>query len=87
MNSQDGPISPVDLEAGGEDTLIVRPEAEVVTRLLPAGGARFVEALAAGGSLAEAADLASQANQDFDLAANIAGLIESGGVVSFSIRH
>jgi hypothetical protein len=87
MNSRETPIVPVDLAAGGEDTLVVRPEAEVVTRPLPAGGARFVEALATGHALSEAADLASQADQAFDLAANIAGLIESGGVVSFSIRH
>lgn len=87
MNRHDASIAPVDLGAGGEDTLIVRPEAEVATRLLSAGGARFIEALAAGGSLSDAADLASLADQEFDLAANIAGLIESGGIVSLSIRH
>ncbi|MDE1937954.1 MAG: putative DNA-binding domain-containing protein, partial [Alphaproteobacteria bacterium] len=42
MNIADGVPAPVDLEAGGEDVLVVRPEAEVEVRSLPPGGVAFV---------------------------------------------
>lgn len=87
MHARDGEIEPVDLDAGGEDTLIVRPEATVDVRRLPVGGAAFIEALASGGTLAEAAELAAEAGEGFDLSANIAGLIDSGAVVGYSIAH
>lgn len=87
MNVRDEPVVPVDLGAGGEDTLIVRPEAEVEIRLLPPGGARFIEALAVGGTLSEAAERAIEADTRFDLTANIAGLIDSGAIVDYSIHH
>jgi hypothetical protein len=86
MNTGDQPIEPVDLGAGGEDTLVVRPQASVDVRLLPAGGAAFVSALAKGSSLSHAAELASDA-EAFDLSVNIAGLIDSGAVVGYSIGH
>jgi hypothetical protein len=86
MNIRDAPVTPVDLRAGGEDALVVRPEAAVDVRQLPAGGAVFLEALASGGSLAEAAGLAVGADEGFDLASNIAGLIDSGAVVGYSVR-
>lgn len=84
MNTGDGPIAPVDLRIG-EDTLIVRPEAVVDVRQLLAGGAVFLETLSSGGSLAEAAARAADADDGFDLTANIAGLIDSGAVVGYSI--
>jgi Putative DNA-binding domain len=86
MNTRDGPIAPVDLHAGGEDALIVRPEAIVDVRLLPAGGASFIGILSAGGSLCEAAARGAESD-DFDLSASIAGLIGSGSVVSYSVGH
>lgn len=87
MNTRDEPVVPVDLDAGGEDTLIVRPEATVDVRQLPAGGATFIETLADGGTLSEAAERAAEFNGGFDLSANIAGLIDSGSVVGYSIGH
>jgi len=85
MNASEGPIVPIDLGAGGEDTLVVRPEAVVDVRKSPAGGATFIENLASGASLAEAAERAIEAVEGFDLPANIAGLIDSGAVVGYSI--
>lgn len=84
INTSDEPIAPVDLRVG-EDALIVRPEAAVDVRQLAAGGAVFIETLASGGSLAEAAELAAGADDGFDLSTNIAGLIDSGAVVGYSI--
>jgi hypothetical protein len=87
MNTRDEPIVPVDLGAGGEDTLIVRPAAAVDVRHLPAGGATFIETLADGGTLSEAAERAAESDEGFDLSANIAGLIDAGAVVGYSIGH
>ena len=42
---------------------------------MPSGGAELLEALAAGHSLSEAARLAAEAHECFDLKANLAGLI------------
>lgn len=84
MNKGDQPVTPIDLAAGGEDSLIVRPVASVEVRRLPAGGAAFLEGLASGGELAEAAERAVRSDAGFDLAANIAGLIDSRAVVGYS---
>ena len=78
MNVGDGVPEPVDLEAGGEDALIVRPEAEVEARSMPPGGAEFVAALAAGLSVTEAMKAALTADPRFDLSGNLAGLIGAG---------
>ena len=80
MNVSDEPIRPVDFSVG-EDALIVRPEAEVEVRLVPPGGVAFVSALMAGETLAVAAAAGQAADPAFDLAGNIAGLIESGALV------
>jgi hypothetical protein len=84
MNTHDESIVPVDLRAGGEDALVVRPQATVEVRHLPAGGATFIETLADGGPLSAAAELAGESDEGFDLSVNIAGLIESGAVVGYS---
>jgi hypothetical protein len=76
MNVDDGVPGPVDLEAG-EDTLIVRPNAEVEVRSMPSGGAEFVGALAAGLSVGEATRTAAEAHEFFDLKANLVGLISA----------
>ena len=67
MNVGDGVAGPVDLDAGGEDTLILRPAAEVEVRLMAPGGAEFAAALAAGKSASEAAQTAIDADRAFDL--------------------
>lgn len=84
MNTGEEPIVPVDLRVC-EDALIVRPETTVEVRQLPAGGALFLEVLASGGSLAQAATRVTEAEESFDLSANIAGLIDSGAVVGYAI--
>jgi hypothetical protein len=61
-----------------EDALIVRPHLEVEVRLLPPGGAAFLDALAQGQSLGEAADAAIAGSPEFDLTGNLAGLISFG---------
>jgi len=61
-----------------EDALITRPDLDVVLRRLPPGGATFIESLISGRSLGEAAAEALEISSSFDIAANIAGMIEAG---------
>lgn len=62
-------------ECGPEDALIVRPQFDVQVRQLPAGGAAFLNALAGGARLGDAAATAFTEEPAFDLTANLAGLI------------
>jgi Putative DNA-binding domain len=65
-----------------EDALITRPDAEVIVRHLPEGGAEFLTNLLAGRPLGEAAESALESSPSFDIAANIAGLILAGAFTS-----
>lgn len=78
MNVADGVPESVDLGAGGEDTLIVRPDAEVEVRSLPPGGAEFIASLASGHTLIEAAKSGLRAATSFDLATNLTALLGAG---------
>lgn len=84
MNVADGLPTPVDLEAGGEDVLIIRPETDVEVRFMPPGGAEFVRALMDAQTLAQAADCAMRV-EGFDLAANLAALLEAGAFVEYTV--
>ncbi|MCP4315312.1 MAG: DUF2063 domain-containing protein [Hyphomicrobiales bacterium] len=61
-----------------EDGLITRREFDVEIRQLPAGAAAFLQALAGGATLGEAAGSAVEQSEDFDLAAAIAAMLEAG---------
>jgi Putative DNA-binding domain len=61
-----------------EDALITRPDQEVIVRRLPPGGAEFLAQLLRGQPLGDAAALALETSPDFDLARNVAGMIEAG---------
>ena len=67
-----------------EDALITRPDADVVVRHLPEGGAAFLAALVSGQSLGEAAASALRISSGFDIAASIAGMIEAGAFTTIS---
>jgi len=74
---------PVDLSAGGEDALIVRPDAEVAVHLLPLGGAAFLRALSAGENVTNAATAGCTASAAFDLSENLAGLMQTGAITGW----
>jgi hypothetical protein len=78
MNVADGVPAPVDLDAGGEDTLVARPEAKVEVRAIPPGGVELMAALSGGESLLEAANAALRAAASFDLAAHLTALLGAG---------
>ncbi len=81
MNASDGEVGPVDF-GQAEDTLIVRPDAEVTVCRVPPGGAAFVAALGRSASLGAAAAEALADDARFDLAGNISGLIAAGAIVA-----
>jgi hypothetical protein len=82
-NRDSAPVARIDASAA-EDVLITRAEFDVVVRHLPPGGAVFATSLISGRPLGEAAALALNASSDFDLASNIAGLIEAGAFTSIA---
>jgi hypothetical protein len=77
MNRVEGQATPLGSNAA-EDALITRPDLEVAVRLLPPGGAAFLKTLIDGETLGAAAATAFAERPCFDLAANIAGMVEAG---------
>lgn len=84
MNIDGGVPSPIDLHAGGEDALILRPAAEVEVRALPPGAAAFIAALAAGRPVLESTVTALADHPRFELGAALAGLLQAGAVTGWS---
>lgn len=82
-NRDNSPVGRIDASTP-EDALITRAEFDVVVRHLPPGGAVFATSLVSGRPLGEAAAVALDAAADFDIAANIAGLIEAGAFTSIA---
>ncbi|MGH6620810.1 MAG: HvfC/BufC family peptide modification chaperone [Alphaproteobacteria bacterium] len=76
-NRSDGPVGRVEATEP-EDALVTRPHLEVILRRLPAGGAIFLERLVEGRPLGAAATAAIAESLDFDLAANIEGMLTAG---------
>jgi hypothetical protein len=87
MNVADGVPRAVDLAAGGEDALIVRPAADVEVRLIPEGSLEFIRALADGRSVLAALEEALTANSRFDLSANLSDLMRAGAIVSYNLAQ
>ena len=77
MNRVEGPVVPLRSDSA-EDALITRPDMEVTVRRLPPGGAAFLSSLIEGQPLGAAAATAFAETSDFDLTANIAGMISAG---------
>jgi Putative DNA-binding domain len=70
---------PVDrIDASTPEDALITPDLDVVLRRLPPGGATFIESLMSGRSLGEAAASAFEISSSFDIAANIAGMIDAG---------
>ncbi len=77
VNRGDGPVGPIETFEP-EDALVTRPHLDVEVRRLPPGGAAFLTRLAEGVALPEAAGAVFGEAPDFDLAQNIACMIEAG---------
>jgi hypothetical protein len=79
-------LGSVDLDEGGDDALIVRPEAEVEVRRLPAGAATFMEALQAGAPIDDAVKEGLSISPRFDLADALRGMIEANIIVGYDMQ-
>jgi len=77
MNAGEMPTAAI-ADWSSEDALVVRPHFSVDVLRLPPGGAVFLETLAAGHALADAAEAAMAADAGFDLTANLAGALGAG---------
>ncbi len=76
-NREGADCSDIDLSTG-EDILITRPVLDVQTLILPQGGYEFISALAGGETLEAAAGIAMGEVADFDLSAQISGMLVCG---------
>jgi hypothetical protein len=85
MNRGNAPVTRIET-AEAEDALITRPSLDVVVRHLPRGGAAFLAALIAGEPLGAAAEAALADRSDFDLPANLTGMLEAGVFTSVRVR-
>jgi len=83
-NRAEAPAARIDASVP-EDALITRPDADVVVRHLPEGGAVFLTSLMSGHPLGEATAAALQASPAFDIASNIAGMIEAGAFTAVTL--
>jgi Putative DNA-binding domain len=81
--SQSGNTGAILQQWGAQAALVARPFLDVEVRLLPPGGPAFFKSLSNGDTMALAAQVASAHTEDFELAANLALLIESNIVVGF----
>src|SRR5262249_36155261 len=77
MHRVEGTTTPLRSNAA-EAALITRPDLEVAVRLLPPGGAPFLKTLINGETLGAAAATAIAQTSSFDVAGNLAGMIEAG---------
>ncbi len=76
-NREGADCSDIDLSVG-EDILITRPVLDVQTLILPQGGFEFISALAGGETLEAAAGIAMGSVENFDLPAQISGMLVCG---------
>lgn len=82
-NRRDDEVQPIRLDQGGETALVVRPALEVETRKAPAGTGAFLDALAKGVTLAEAATRALAADDHFNVQIALATVIEAGAIAGY----
>ena len=83
-NLPDQTPSPVDLDGGGQDVMLLRPDAEVIVFSLPEGGAAFLQALQDGQTVGESALSGFAITPRFDLQENLTGLLASRAFVAFA---
>lgn len=77
MNSGEAPLGPIQ-DWRAEDAVVSRPDLAVLVGRAPPGGAAFLEALARGSPLGEAAAEGAASSGRFDLTENFTGLISGG---------
>lgn len=68
-------------QPGAQDVLITRPEFDPVPQVLTASGYIWVAALNEGASIGDAVSLATQTDEDFDMVAPLALLLQGNAII------
>ncbi len=76
-NRSAGPVGPIEA-TGPESALVTRPGLDVTVRILPPGGFAFLDHLTKGKTFGAAVAAATAASPEFDLSANIVGMLQAG---------
>jgi hypothetical protein len=76
-NRSSGPVGPIEA-TGQEAALVTRPALDVTVRTLPPGGFTFLDHLIKGETFGAAVAAAIAASAEFDLSANIVGVLQAG---------
>ncbi|ATU94310.1 DNA-binding domain-containing protein [Phyllobacterium zundukense] len=76
-NRSSGPVGPIEA-TGPEAALVTRPALEVTVQILPPGGFTFLDHLIKGETFGEAVAAATAASAEFNLSANIVGMLQAG---------
>jgi len=85
MNAADGKPAPVDLSEA-QNTMVLRPDAEVDVRQVVPASHDFVAALGRGLALSQATETALAKDSDFDLSENLRELIQMGAFIGFELE-
>jgi Putative DNA-binding domain len=85
-NIEGGVPMPIDLEAGGEDVLIVRPEADVEVHGLTHSEMEFITALSEGAAILNATNRALNVDPGFLFPTALEGLIRAGIVAELNVN-
>jgi hypothetical protein len=83
-NIMDAQVRPIGPDLPGEAVLIVRPALEVLVMRIGPGSIEFIEKIASGGTLADAAGCAGTASVEFDLAGVFGALLRVGAFAGFT---
>lgn len=70
-----------------EEAIVIRPMMDVDTRIPPAGGFHFMNALKEDVTLEEAARAVAATEKEFDLAAHLNGVFEVGAVIAIGKKQ
>ena len=77
----------LDLNRGGEDVMLSRPDADVALNILAPGAADFIAALRDGITIGDALTLSHAVDTRFDMAGGLVGLFEAGVVVGIGVQQ
>jgi hypothetical protein len=83
-NTHDENVEAIDVNAGGQDALIIRPELEVLIVPLEAGEYMFITSLARGDTLDDAATITLETFDVFSLDQALVKLFQAGVVVGLA---
>ncbi len=86
-NTDETDVHSIDLTAGGEDAVVIRPFFDVIYLRLRPGGHAFLTAIREHANLADAATRALGVAEDFDVQRNLAQFIDAGVLAGWHLEE